>query len=103
MRCLGCQYDLANLPEHRCPECGKIFDPSDPRTFDPKRAPVWSAKVDLVVLLVAAASPLIVLWALLGIVWGQWIHFASLIISLVLMVSVIALLYVFIYAKHYRR
>jgi hypothetical protein len=33
MRCLGCQYDLANLSEHRCPECGREFDPTNPDTF----------------------------------------------------------------------
>src|SRR5690349_12693310 len=34
MRCLTCQYDLKNLTEHRCPECGRAFDPNDPYTFD---------------------------------------------------------------------
>lgn len=40
MRCLSCKYDLRNLTregrgagEHRCPECGRVFDPDDPRTF----------------------------------------------------------------------
>ncbi len=33
MRCLSCKYDLRNLTENRCPECGRIFDPDDPRTF----------------------------------------------------------------------
>jgi len=41
MRCLSCQYDLRNLStggEHRCPECGREFDPNDPKTFfDPSR------------------------------------------------------------------
>jgi hypothetical protein len=31
--CLGCEYPLDGLPEHRCPECGCQFDPADPRTF----------------------------------------------------------------------
>ena len=37
MRCLTCHYDLRNLSEgtvHRCPECGRAFDPNDSRTFD---------------------------------------------------------------------
>jgi len=39
VRCLSCQYDLSNLtpsPEggHRCPECGRAFDPSNPTSFD---------------------------------------------------------------------
>jgi hypothetical protein len=33
-RCLDCGYILDGLPENRCPECGKPFDPNDARTFD---------------------------------------------------------------------
>jgi hypothetical protein len=36
VRCLSCKYDLSHLAEHRCPECGREFDPSDPTTFIPK-------------------------------------------------------------------
>jgi hypothetical protein len=32
-RCLGCGYILEHLPENRCPECRRAFDPNDPRTF----------------------------------------------------------------------
>jgi hypothetical protein len=32
-RCLGCGYILDGLPENRCPECGRRFDPSDLRTY----------------------------------------------------------------------
>lgn len=28
LRCPHCGYDLRSLPEQRCPECGKAFDPS---------------------------------------------------------------------------
>ena len=35
MHCLTCHYNLRNLVEHRCPECGRAFDPSDPKTFNP--------------------------------------------------------------------
>lgn len=31
--CAKCRYPLRGLPEPRCPECGKAFDPSDPHTF----------------------------------------------------------------------
>jgi hypothetical protein len=31
--CLDCRYPLKGLPESRCPECGRAFDPSDPETF----------------------------------------------------------------------
>lgn len=33
MRCISCKYDLSRLAEHRCPECGREFDPNDSRTF----------------------------------------------------------------------
>jgi hypothetical protein len=29
-RCLGCGYILDGLPEPRCPECGRVFDPVQP-------------------------------------------------------------------------
>ena len=32
-RCLGCGYILDGLPEPRCPECGRGFDPDDPKTY----------------------------------------------------------------------
>lgn len=32
-RCLGCGYILDNLPEPRCPECGRSFDLSDAATY----------------------------------------------------------------------
>jgi hypothetical protein len=31
--CLGCRYNLRGLTEPRCPECGRAFDPGDPRTW----------------------------------------------------------------------
>lgn len=33
MRCLGCGYDLRSLPENRCPECGRGFDPTNAATY----------------------------------------------------------------------
>ncbi len=33
MWCLECDYELINLDEARCPECGRAFDASDPTTF----------------------------------------------------------------------
>ncbi len=32
-RCLTCGYILDGLPEPRCPECGRTFDPDDPTTY----------------------------------------------------------------------
>lgn len=31
--CLQCGYDLRNLESHRCPECGRAFDPTKPSTY----------------------------------------------------------------------
>jgi predicted RNA-binding Zn-ribbon protein involved in translation (DUF1610 family) len=38
--CLGCGYRLHGLPEARCPECGRDFNPDDPSSVDasPRRA-----------------------------------------------------------------
>jgi hypothetical protein len=33
VRCLSCHYDPSHLTEHRCPECGRAFDPNDPNTL----------------------------------------------------------------------
>ncbi len=33
MRCKRCGYDLRELGEHRCPECGRPFDPQRPTTW----------------------------------------------------------------------
>jgi hypothetical protein len=35
-RCLGCGYILEYLPELRCPECGRSFDPADATTYRAK-------------------------------------------------------------------
>src|SRR5436190_23642408 len=32
-RCLQCDYLLRGLTEPRCPECGREFDPADPKTY----------------------------------------------------------------------
>jgi hypothetical protein len=37
VRCLSCKYDLSKLTEHRCPECGRAFDPNDRKTFNAGR------------------------------------------------------------------
>jgi MotA/TolQ/ExbB proton channel family len=33
MYCMECRYRLKGLAEHRCPECGREFDPGNPLTF----------------------------------------------------------------------
>lgn len=39
--CLGCGYRLYALPESRCPECGRVFDPCNPSTFRTPRSRAW--------------------------------------------------------------
>lgn len=31
--CIKCSYIVDYLDEHRCPECGRPFDPDDPKTY----------------------------------------------------------------------
>jgi hypothetical protein len=33
MYCRRCDYILDGIDSHRCPECGRDFDPTDPKTF----------------------------------------------------------------------
>lgn len=33
MYCRQCGYELIGLSENRCPECGRVFDPTDRRTY----------------------------------------------------------------------
>jgi len=43
MYCRRCRYPLQDLTEHRCPECGRSFDPDNHATFraSPRRVPRW--------------------------------------------------------------
>lgn len=45
--CSHCSYCLDHLPETRCPECGRSFDPLDPATFRlrPKGIRHWGLRV----------------------------------------------------------
>lgn len=47
MRCKACNYSLWKLTEHRCPECGRAFDPANPKTFrgKPKEPVHWGCYV----------------------------------------------------------
>lgn len=45
--CLTCGYALRGLPENLCPECGRAFEPDDPRTFaSGVKVPWWHGNTD---------------------------------------------------------
>jgi len=46
MFCLGCKYPLDGLAEHRCPECGRPFDPADSTSFTLKPLLITTGKRD---------------------------------------------------------
>lgn len=61
MRCLGCDYDLRLLTKHRCPECGREFDPNDPNTFrstSKRKRPHWNYPI----LAIVYAALAVYLW-----------------------------------------
>lgn len=53
-RCLSCDYILDGLPEPRCPECGRPFDPNDCSTYAMQGHP--SVKSSVTSYLIAASS-----------------------------------------------
>lgn len=98
--CIGCGYSLAGLTEPRCPECGRGFDPSDPRTWAPgagqfHRQPVHAAVISAAIVSAGIAlgvarltesifadygiSGLVLLWWCLvagpAVHWGYQIRF----------------------------
>lgn len=59
--CTACLYDISSLSEPRCPECGRDFNPHDPRSYLKKPIPAWRRTVIMA--------------------WGPWIALALLITS----------------------
>lgn len=70
MHCLSCHYSLKNLTprggEHRCPECGRAFDPTNPATFDSPLFRRWLVKRLVVPFVVCAVLSYTVTF---GCVW----------------------------------
>jgi hypothetical protein len=58
--CLGCGYALRGLPEARCPECGRRFNPIAPSTMKPPPPPLppeWRAALERSELTVSRPTP----------------------------------------------
>ncbi len=64
--CLSCGYLLKGLSHSRCPECGRVFDANDARTF--RRRPLRT--VDAVYWRVLVCVGVIVALALCDLSWG---------------------------------
>lgn len=64
MRCKSCKYDLSNLTEHRCPECGRAFDPRDAKSFESDQS---IRKRDDARMFLIFMIPLILIAAFLGL------------------------------------
>ncbi len=64
MRCIGCGYQLIGLPEPRCPECGRAFDPADPGTFSTKTRSGRRELLKAIGGIVLMSLPLLLAWRL---------------------------------------
>jgi hypothetical protein len=64
-RCLDCNYVLLGLPEPRCPECGKEFDPEDFLSYTYKPPYVrWRFWLPVMVMIaVATLTWMVLFWA----------------------------------------
>lgn len=76
MFCRRCGYDLTGLPSHRCPECGRAFDPSNRRTIaeSARRIPKWLDWLAWITPLYApvALSSIYVTWIVCRVSLGYW-------------------------------
>lgn len=74
--CRACGYCLFGLPENRCPECGRGFDPGDPKTFLRRPRRLWLRR-----LLVWGGIPLLLLClaygGLMGWLYAGWLQEAG--------------------------
>lgn len=72
MYCRKCRYDLHAIASRACPECGRAFDPANPRTFDP----IPQARSVSIAVLAVALLLLVVMQALVIVVrstFNEWV------------------------------
>jgi hypothetical protein len=80
-RCWGCGYILNGLPEPRCPECGRRFDPNNPATYitrmESGRRYLALALLGVAMMAIAMALAWLVDREMLGAISDWWIVIAS--------------------------
>lgn len=67
--CLGCSHPLKGVTEPVCPECGRGFDPSDPRTFGESPFPLRRAVARLAKAIIVLSMAMLGVEILLS-AWG---------------------------------
>ncbi|MEW6252845.1 MAG: hypothetical protein AB1716_19585 [Planctomycetota bacterium] len=76
-RCLGCGYILDGLPEPRCPECGRGFDPQEPGTYcvqvPSARRLLWAAIASAALAVGLTGSPVAKLVSEFEPLLGRWV------------------------------
>lgn len=96
--CISCRHSLRGICSDRCPECGRGFDPRDPRTVLPTSSRINVASIEKVwrpcAVLVAAVGALCFVYALIGgdplVLWALAALVSPLLLPLVIFVVVFA-------------
>ena len=68
--CRHCGYDLRSLPTSRCPECGRNFDPANPRTYRKQPYRSWPRYAKRAAMGVGA---ILLVGVVLAAIWG-WFY-----------------------------
>jgi hypothetical protein len=69
VRCKNCHYALEGLTVHRCPECGRVFDPCDHKTFDDSEPLSLEDGTGLVILAIMVVAVVVVSWFGMNLRW----------------------------------